>query len=111
MKLDSQSILNTITELIKPVSYISFDNKIKLIDKTIQQSKEQKYVTAYLYKNLVLNLIGAYTNLEVKEEDFDILSETKLLDIILSTFESEYKICSNLMQMCLKDTEAKDGFH
>ena len=34
---------------------------------------------------------------------FDILSENKLLDLIVSTFKSEFQICNTIMQMCLND--------
>lgn len=111
--LNGDAIIKIITDLIKPIKYISFDNKMKLIDQAIESAKKEKYPTAYIYMYFIMNLISAYTDLEIKNGDFDTLSETKLLDVILSTFESEYKICSGLMQMCLSDMnmEVENGLH
>ena len=105
-ELTPDVIIETVRSLINPISYISYDNKIKIIDKTLEESQESKYPTATRYKHFIINLIAAYTNLEIKEDDFDVLSESKMIDIILSTFKSEYEICSNLMQMCISDLES-----
>lgn len=106
-KLDENAIIDIVVDLIKPISYVSFDNKMKLIDKTIEDSKGAKYPTAERYKNFVVNLIATYTNLEMTSKDYDALSECKLLNIVLSTFESEYVTCSKLIQLCLQDLESR----
>lgn len=104
--LSPDVVLNIITDLIKPIKYVPFEQKLKMIDKTIEDSKSHKYPTAKRYVDLIMNMIALYTDLEIKKGDFDILSESGLLDIILSTFDSEYKFCSYLMQMCLQDLES-----
>ena len=98
-------VMQTVSNLIKPVGYIPFDRKLDLVIKTIEDSKSEKYVTAIRYRNFIINLISAYTNIEMDEKGFDLLSENQMLDIILSTFQPEYEICSNLMQMCLMDKD------
>lgn len=102
-EITSEIVINTITDLIHPIAYIPYDKKLEIIDKTIEESNGTKYPTPERYRNLIINLILAYTNIEMDNSAFDILSENKMLDIILSTFQSEYKICENLMQMCLMD--------
>ena len=104
-QLTPQVVIDTITDIISPISYISYDNKLKIIEKTLEDSKDVKFPTAERYRNLIINLIATYTNIEMDKDAFDILSENKMLDIILSTFKSEYQICENLMQMCLMDLE------
>ena len=94
---------DVLCDLIKPIDYISYDKKLEIIDNTIDQCKSSQHFTADIYRNFVVNLISAYTNLECKLKDFDLLSRSKLLDIVLSTFEDEYRKCTALMQMCLQD--------
>lgn len=101
--LTPEVVINTITDLIHPIAYIPYGKKLEIIDKTIEESNDVKYPTPERYRSLIINLILAYTNIEMDESAFDVLSENKMLDIILSTFQSEYKICENLMQMCLMD--------
>lgn len=103
LKPTSDELYNIINDLIKPVEYISYDNKLKIIDKTIEDCKGSNHFTADISRHFLINLISAYTNLEMDVKGFDILSENRILDVILSCFESEYKICYNLMQMCLQD--------
>ena len=98
-------ITATVSELVKPKLYLSYDDKLNLIDRVISSSAGSKHLTADRYRYFIIELIKAYTVLEMNEEQFDVLSENKLLDIILSTFDYEYKVCTNLMQMCLKDLE------
>lgn len=101
--LSPDIVLNVITDLIKPVKYVPFEQKLKMIDKTIEDSRAHKYPTAKRYMDLIMNMIALYTNLEIKSGDFDLLSESGLLDFVLETFQSEYQMCSNLMNLCLHD--------
>lgn len=105
--IDAAKAMDIIIELIKPVPYISYDKKIELVEKTIEVSSDAKFKTAIRKRNFIVNLISAYTNLEMTTTDFDILSQSKLLDAVLLTFESEYKICNSIMEMCLYDIECR----
>ena len=104
--LNSNIIMEIVNDLVKPLSYLSFDDKIKIVKKTINDSKNEEFPTPYYYRNLIINLISAYTNIEMDANGFDTLSENKLIDVILNLFEPEYKICSSLLQMCLSDMES-----
>lgn len=103
VNLTTEIIMNTITDLIKPVDYISFQEKVDLVEKTIDETKHYKYPSVYRLRQFIVNLICAYTSLECTIDDFDLLSKSKLLDVIISTFESEYRICNTIMQICLDD--------
>lgn len=105
--LDRDKIISTITELIKPVDYIPYDDKVKLVSTTILQSKDSDYPTATLHRNFIINIISAYTILEMDKEGFDLLSKTKMIDLILSLFQSEFTICDSLLNMCLNDLGKK----
>ena len=107
--ITKNDIINEISDLIKPVSYIPYDDKLNIINATIDQSLNLKYPTANLHRSFIINMISAYTNLEMDNNGFDILSESKILDYIISLFQSEFTICSSLLQMCLDDTKARSG--
>ncbi len=105
--LDKDIIVQTITDLIKPVDYIPYDDKIKLVVTTITQSYNSEYPTAILHRNFIINMISAYTNLEMDNDGFDLLSKTKMIDLILSLFQSEFTICDSILNMCLNDIGRK----
>ena len=108
--LDEDKIMEIIIDLIKPISYLPFDDKLKIIDYVIEETKKEKYHTAYMYRLFVINLISAYTNLDCNINDFDILSSSKLIDLILHLFENEYVVCNHLLQMCLADVLGGDNY-
>lgn len=104
-------VLTTVQDLIKPKAYLSFNEKLQLIDRTFELVERSKHPTADRYRYFTMVLINAYTVLEVNDviKAFDLLSENRLLDIILHTFEYEYKVCTNLMSMCLEDRIILEG--
>ena len=96
-------IIQTITDLIKPVKYISYDDKLKLIDGVLDKDTNSKHLTADRHRNFMIALLSAYTNLEVDKNGYDLLCETRLLDYILATFKSECEFITKLLNMCLRD--------
>ena len=89
-----EKILNTVSDLIKPKKYISYDNKLKIVDLTLEQTADSKHPTADRYRQFICNLISAYTEINMDLKAFDLLSENKMIDIILSSFEDEYEFCT-----------------
>ena len=108
--INQDKIMEIIVDLIKPISYLPYDDKLKIVDYVIENTKNEKYPTAYRYRLFVVNLISAYTNLDCNIDDFDNLSSSKLIDIILHTFEQEYIICNHLLQMCIADFLGGDNY-
>ena len=54
------------------------------------------------YICFIMNTIAAYTNIELSEdieEDYDMLCRTKILDLIVNTFKSEYDEVNVLLSM------------
>ena len=94
-----------IIDLVKPKSYIPYDDKIKLVLSTIEETKDMKPCWPYRNRLFIVNLIKAYTNLEMTIKDFDTLSENMFIEAILSTFEKEYKICISIMNNVLAEME------
>lgn len=106
-EFSADDVINIVAELVNPIDYISYDDKLKIIDQTLQETNDKDYPSAQRHRLFLVNLISAYTNLECRIKDFDLLCESGLLDVIISLFEKEYKICNSLMQMCLYDQERK----
>lgn len=101
--LSQEEIINIIVELIKPKSYLPYDDKIKLVMDTIESTKNCYPCLPNRNRMFIINLIGAYTNLEVNKVGFDVLSQNLFIEPILLSFENEYKICSSIMNMCLAE--------
>ena len=81
--LTKEIIIETVTDLAKPIHYISYDNKLKLIKKTIDDCKESCFPTAEIHRAFIVNLISAYTSIEMDNNGFDLFSENKMIDILL----------------------------
>lgn len=108
-KITSEDVLRQIIDLVKPKSYLPYDDKIKLVLNTIEETKGMKPCWPYRNRLFIINLINAYTKLEATVDDFDILSENLFIEPLLSTFEREYKICSSIMNNCLAEMECYYG--
>ena len=106
-KITPELVANIIKDLIKPISHISYDKKIDIANQVIHDNINAEYPTAMRYRSFIIYLIKAYTNLEIDNDGFDILMNNGLLDLILLTFESEYKMCNTIFQMCVDDYESR----
>lgn len=96
-------VLSILTDLIKPKSYLPYDDKIALVMSTIDATKDAVPCLPNRNRLFIVNLIKTYTELDVSVSDFDTLSQNMFIEPILSTFENEYKICSSIMNMCLAE--------
>ena len=102
--ISEDNLISIIIDLIKPKSYLPYDDKIRLAMSTIEETKDCVPCLPNRNRLFIINLIRTYTNLEATVQDFDILSQNMFIEPILSTFEKEYKICSSIMNMCLAET-------
>ena len=108
-KIASDDALQCIVDLIKPKSYLPYDEKIKLVLESIEETKDLKPCWPYRNRLFIIKLLKAYTNLEVSIPDYDTLSQNLFIEPLLSTFEREYKICSAIMNNCLAEMEYSYG--
>lgn len=95
--------MSIIQELIKPKRYISYDDKINLVMATIDSTAKCTPCAPNRKRQFLINMINAYTDLDVDIAGFDLLSQNMFLEPIISTFEYEYKICCEIMQVCLEE--------
>ena len=91
--ISPEDVAKQIVDLIKPKSYISYDDKIKLVMSTIEETQNMKPCWPYRNRLFIINLIRAYTNLEVTIPDFDTLDRNMLIEPMMATFQNEYKKC------------------
>ena len=103
--ISAEEVAKQIVDLIKPKSYLPYDDKISLIMSTIEQTQNIKPCWPYRNRLFIINLIKAYTNLEVNEKDFDILDSNMFIEPILATFQNEYKKCIAMMDNCIAEME------
>lgn len=102
-ELSQEQLITIIVDLIKPKRYISYDNKISLATATIEATAKCTPCAPNRKRQFLINVINAYTDLDVDLLGFDLLSQNMFLEPIISTFEYEYKICSEILQMCLEE--------
>lgn len=111
--LSMEESIEIIKKLIHPKSYISFNEKQRIIiehlKKVIKYSDDDKliYNSCDKYKSFVLTLISVYTDLVINEYSFDILCSNKLLNLIIASLGSEYEICLGILDMYMEDLECK----
>lgn len=103
--ISPEDVAKQIVDLTKPKFYLPYEDKIKIVMNTIEDTKDMKPCWPYRNRLFIVNLIKAYTNLEMTISDFDILEQNMFTEPILSTFEREYKICSAIMNNCLAEME------
>ena len=89
--ISPEDVAKQIIDLIKPKSYLPYDEKVKIVMSTIEETQDMKPCWPYRNRLFIINLIKAYTNLEMTIPDFDILDQNMFIEPIMSTFENEYK--------------------
>ena len=109
-QISPEDVAEQIIDLIKPKSYIPYDDKIKLVLSTIEDTKDKFPCWPHRNRLFIVNLIKTYTNLEATIQDFDVLDENRFIEPILSTFQNEYKKCIAIMDNCVVEFErCKNG--
>lgn len=58
------------------------------------------------YVEFVMAMLRTHTNLEIEDAyaDYDLLSQTGLLNAVMSTFQEDYEACNIFLNMYVKDT-------
>lgn len=98
----------SLSKLIETKAYLSFEEKVDLAHLVIDKCSKTKNnivvineIDQYIY--FTIESIKAYTNIEFDEQfyivDYDLLCSSGLLGNIIETFEGEYKMLLNLIEM------------
>lgn len=105
--MKTEQIMAELKKKLEVKEYISIKTKKELVESIVDEcvlyeSGMFKFNDIDKYICFTLKVIEAYTNLEFigdRENEYDILCESKLLDIIIDTFKKEYDDVSVLLQM------------
>lgn len=100
-------VLSMVKKQLETKSYVGIKEKRNLIDDIINacvlyDDGIYKFDGITKYVCFTMYTIAAYTNIELGEdveEDFDVLSESKLLPVVLATIQNEYDDVNILLQM------------
>lgn len=100
-------VLSMAKKQLDAKQYISIKEKRNLIDEIIDacilyDNGVYKFDGISKYVYFTMYTIAAYTSLELSEDiedDFDVLSESKLLPVVLSMIQNEYDDVNILLQM------------
>lgn len=100
-------VISLVTKALEVKPYIGIKEKKELIDRIINKSIYYENgifkfdgIEKYLY--FTMYTIEAYTNVELSddiEEDFDLLSSSKLLPVIVGIIQQEYDDVNVFLQM------------
>ena len=106
VKSDSNGTMN-FAKVLETKQYLPFAEKISLVNRIVDKCMtinngfvQFNEIDQYIY--FTIESIQAYTNLKFDEDhvvDYDLLCSTGLLGNIIATFDGEYKMILNLVEM------------
>lgn len=105
--LKQTQLEEVIAKHIETKKYLPIKQKKELIESIVNEcvlyeDGVYKFDDIDKYICFIMRVIEAYTNLELSndlEEDYDMLCEASLLDLIINTFKKEYDEVNILLQM------------
>jgi hypothetical protein len=105
--LKTEQLQSIIKKTLDVKDYTSIKNKKELVESIVNECIFYedgifKFDDIDKYICFTMRTLASYTNLELSsdiEEDYDLLCESKLLDLIINTFKKEYDDVNILLQM------------
>lgn len=105
--LKTDQLQEIIKKRLEVKSYIGIKNKKELVESivnecVIYEDGVFKFDDIDKYICFTMRTLASYTNIELSsdiEEDYDLLCESKLLDLVINTFKKEYDDVNILLQM------------
>lgn len=105
MKMEQKQ--NWLKKVLDVKNYLGIKDKRRLVQDIVNECLYYeggifKFDDIEKYVCFIMKTIAAYTNIELSEDmenDYDMLCEAKLLDVIVSTFKGEYDEVNVLLQM------------
>ncbi len=106
-KMNNKNNMVSLSKIIETKQYLPFEQKTALVKNIIEQSITYDNGFAQIneidqYIHFTIETIKAYTNIEFGEapiEDYDLLCSSGLLGDIIATFDGEYKMLLNMVEM------------
>ena len=101
-------------------TYIPFNTKKQIAEMIVEQNSTVengivKIGSVGQFIGFIMAMIAAHTNLEINTKDpisdYDILSESGLLEVIIAQFEKSYSECEVILKMTAADALADNNLN
>ena len=115
MKMKINELINTVksnpnarlAKTIETKNYLPFSEKVELVERIIDKCVTDNNGFVQIneinqYIHFTIESIKAYTNIEFSENyiaDYDLLCSSGLLGDVIATFDGEYKMILNMVEM------------
>ena len=109
-KIDEHAIEKYIKKTLEVKEYIPFREKRRIAENVVEQNTELidgvwKNDSMDQYVTFVLAMLETHTNLQIDSEDpvldYDIIAESGLLPLVISTFQNDYNECDVVLKAVL----------
>lgn len=118
-KFTPNAIEDFINEKLEITPYISFTDKRKIAEMVIDQNITDEYSVKKInstseFIGFIIAMLATHTNLDFSTnviEDYDMLSESGLLEYIFATFKKDYDECKAVLKMVRSDVLADNSLN
>lgn len=108
-KIDEHAVSKYLKKTLEIKTYIPFRQKREIAEMVVAQNTKEidgikKHDSINAYISFVVAMLSAHTNFEFSEDpvaDYDLLSESGLLPVIIEEFRMDYDECDILLKMAL----------
>ena len=120
--MNTQIAPNAVSEYLNKTleikTYIPFSDKKRIAEMVVEQNSTVengvvKIDSAGQFIGFIVAMLVAHTNLEINTEDpisdYDALSETGLLELIIAQFQKSYSECEAILKMVAADALADNN--
>lgn len=122
--MNTQIAPNAVSEYLKKTleikDYIPFNNKKQIAEMVVNQNMTEengikKIDTVGQFIGFIMAMLVAHTSLEINIEDpiadYDVLSESGLLEPIIAQFQKSYSECEAILKMTAADALADNNLN
>jgi hypothetical protein len=122
--IDTQIAPNAVAEYIKKTlevkTYIPFSTKKQIAEMIVEQNSSVENGIVYIdsvgqFIGFIMAMLAAHTNLQINTEDpisdYDALSESGLLEVIIAQFEKSYSESEVILKMVASDALAGNNLN
>ena len=113
-RTDTNAVTNFVKKTLEVKEYLPIIDKMKLCNKVVSECTEEEFGVIKVdsfkrYFLFTVAVLQAYTTLEFSENaldmyaEYDLLCETGMLDIVISTFEKDYRKTNDILNMMCGD--------
>lgn len=119
-KINEHAVSDYLREKLEIKEYIPFSDKKKIAEMIIaanmtEENGIKKINSAGQFVSFITAMLMAHTNLEIDAEnpveDYDLLCEAGLLELIIAEFQKDYAECEAILKMAVADELADNNLN